>query len=55
MMQKLRFLFKLAFCRELGFNPEKTSDLFRRDALYQLVCGMETAEEYRRQRSDQSP
>jgi hypothetical protein len=52
-MQKLRFLFKSCMLRELEFKPEKATELFRRNGLYQHVCGIETAEEARRQQSQQ--
>jgi hypothetical protein len=53
MMQKLQFLFKSCMLRELGFKPEKATELFRRNGLYQHVCGIESAEEARRQQSQQ--
>ena len=53
MMQKLRFLFKSCLLRELAFSPEKVTELFRRNGLYQHVCGIEKAEEARRQQSQQ--
>ncbi len=53
MMQKLRFLFKSCLLRELGFKPEKATELFQRNGMYQHVCRIETAEEARRQQSQQ--
>ena len=53
MIQRLRSLFKSCMLRELGFRPEKATELFQRNALYQHVCGIETAEEARRQQSRQ--
>jgi hypothetical protein len=43
MIQRLRFLFKSCLLRELGFNKEKVTELFRRNSLYQHVCGLEAA------------
>ncbi len=51
MMQKLRFLFKSCLLQELGFNKEKVTELLRRNALYQHVCGLEAAEEAQRQKT----
>lgn len=53
MMQKLQFLFKSCMLRELGFKPEKATELFKRNSLYQHVCGIESGEEARRQQSQQ--
>ena len=53
MIQKLRFLFKSCMLRELGFKSEKATELFRRNGLYQHICGIETAEEARGQQSQQ--
>ena len=50
-MQKLRFLFKSCILRELGFKPEKATELFGRNSLYQHLRAIETAEETRRQHS----
>ena len=52
-MQKLRFLFKSCMLRELEFEPEKATKLFRRNGLYQHIRGIEAAEEARRQQAQQ--
>jgi ApeA N-terminal domain 1/Apea-like HEPN len=49
MMQKLRFLFKSCLLHELGFKPEKATELFRRNGLYQHVCMLEAEAENQRQ------
>jgi hypothetical protein len=41
MMQKLRFLLKACFLRELGFASDKVSELLQRNALYKHICMLE--------------
>ncbi len=51
LMQKLRFLMKSCFLRELGLTAEKAQKLFDRNALYQHVCRLETTRESARKSS----
>lgn len=45
MTEKLRFLMKACFLRELGFSSEKVQSLFQRNALFQHILQLEARRE----------